>query len=344
MQLKVGELARRCGLTVRTLHHYDDIGLLRPSARSDAGYRLYNRDDVARLQQIQALRSLGVSLADVGAILDRQERSVSSVIEQQLKLLDQQIARQIRLRERLAQLHQQCIAGQKPTLADWLEALELMSMYEKYFSEDELRQLPFYNRNAASDACWAELAEEAARLMHEGVSSQEPQAQDLARRWMVRLERDTAADPALLAKLDAMHLNEPALQQQTGITREVSDYVLRAFAESKLVIYERYLDTDAFAFMRKHYLESMREWPRLIAELRKAQREGLGPDDEAVQQLARRWLALFRAYAGDDPQTQQRIRQANQQEPGLMEGTWVDDGLLRYLGQAVDVLTAPATR
>lgn len=48
MMLKVGELARRSGLTVRTLHHYDSIGLLKPSGRSDAGYRLYNRDDVAR--------------------------------------------------------------------------------------------------------------------------------------------------------------------------------------------------------------------------------------------------------------------------------------------------------
>ncbi len=170
MQLKVGELARRCGLTVRTLHHYHDIGLLRPSARSDAGYRLYSRDDVARLQQIQALRSLGVSLADIGAILDRQALSVSTVIEQQLTQLDQQIARQVRLREKLVQLHRQCVTGQEPALADWLETLELMSVYEKYFSEDELCQLPFYNRNAASDTCWIELAEEAARLLHDEVS------------------------------------------------------------------------------------------------------------------------------------------------------------------------------
>jgi hypothetical protein len=49
MALKIGELARRTGLTVRTLHHYDAIGLLKPSARSDAGYRLYGRNDVARL-------------------------------------------------------------------------------------------------------------------------------------------------------------------------------------------------------------------------------------------------------------------------------------------------------
>jgi DNA-binding transcriptional MerR regulator len=65
--LKVGELAARAGLTVRALHHYDSIGLLTPSARSDAGYRLYGRDDVARLHQIQTLRAFGMALANIGA-------------------------------------------------------------------------------------------------------------------------------------------------------------------------------------------------------------------------------------------------------------------------------------
>ncbi|WP_263404975.1 MerR family DNA-binding transcriptional regulator [Pseudomonas aeruginosa] len=55
MLLKVGELAKQTGLTVRALHHYDDIGLLQPSARSDAGYRLYTPKDITRLHQIQAL-------------------------------------------------------------------------------------------------------------------------------------------------------------------------------------------------------------------------------------------------------------------------------------------------
>ncbi|OYV00420.1 MAG: MerR family transcriptional regulator, partial [Burkholderiales bacterium PBB5] len=69
MQLKVGELAQRSGLTVRALHHYEQIGLLTPSARSSAGYRLYGRDDVARLHAIQALRGLGLALKDIGPML-----------------------------------------------------------------------------------------------------------------------------------------------------------------------------------------------------------------------------------------------------------------------------------
>ena len=50
--LKVGELARRTGLTIRTLHHYDEIGLLKPSLHTDVGHRLYRAGDVARLQQV----------------------------------------------------------------------------------------------------------------------------------------------------------------------------------------------------------------------------------------------------------------------------------------------------
>lgn len=77
MSLKVGELAKRCGLTVRTLHHYDQIGLLRPSARSGSGYRLYGRSDIARLHQIQVLRKLGLSLAEIGGWLDEAPVSLS---------------------------------------------------------------------------------------------------------------------------------------------------------------------------------------------------------------------------------------------------------------------------
>ena len=69
MLLRVGELARRAGLTVRTLHHYDEIGLLQPSGRSASGYRLYSQADVQRLHAIQTLRHLGLALADIAGLL-----------------------------------------------------------------------------------------------------------------------------------------------------------------------------------------------------------------------------------------------------------------------------------
>ncbi|HET7683287.1 MAG TPA: MerR family transcriptional regulator [Marmoricola sp.] len=68
--LTVGQVAERLGITVRTLHHYDDIGLVRPSARSRAGYRLYTEADVTRLQHVVVYRRLGFSLEQVADLLD----------------------------------------------------------------------------------------------------------------------------------------------------------------------------------------------------------------------------------------------------------------------------------
>jgi MerR family transcriptional regulator, thiopeptide resistance regulator len=70
MSWSVSQVARMAGVTVRTLHHYDAIGLLRPSGRSAAGYRLYEHGDLERLQQVLAYRGLGMGLDKIAAVLD----------------------------------------------------------------------------------------------------------------------------------------------------------------------------------------------------------------------------------------------------------------------------------
>lgn len=67
--LTVGQVAAEFGVTVRTLHHYDEVGLLEPAERSPAGYRLYTDDDLTRLRQVVAYRRLGFSLEEVAAVL-----------------------------------------------------------------------------------------------------------------------------------------------------------------------------------------------------------------------------------------------------------------------------------
>src|SRR3954454_18714659 len=102
--LKIGELARRTGLTIRTLHHYDEIGLLRPSLRTESGHRLYAAGDVARLQQVVSLRQLGFSLEEIGACLDRPDFSPTEVIRLHLARLREQVELQRQLCARLEAL------------------------------------------------------------------------------------------------------------------------------------------------------------------------------------------------------------------------------------------------
>ena len=187
--LKVGELAARAGLTVRTLHHYDSIGLLRPSARSDAGYRLYDRDDVARLHRIQARRAFGMSLSDIGLYLDSPQGSPLAIVERQLAVLERQMLEAEHMRRQLQRLRTELAHGGQPDLSTWLHSLEqMMSVYEKYFTKDELDQLPMYHDDGVK-ARWKALVDEAASLMR----SAPPDAdapRDLARRWLDAFERN----------------------------------------------------------------------------------------------------------------------------------------------------------
>src|SRR5207249_1460486 len=99
--LKVCELAKRTGLTIRTLHHYDEIGLLAPSGRTESGHRLYTADDVARLQQIVSLRQLGFALEEIKDCLDRAGFSPLEVIGMHVARLREQMQFQGELCERL---------------------------------------------------------------------------------------------------------------------------------------------------------------------------------------------------------------------------------------------------
>src|SRR5580765_3510506 len=92
--LKVGELAKRTGLTIRTLHHYDEIGLLRPSLHTESGHRLYTAADVARLQQVISLRQLGFALEEIGACLNQADFSPLEVIRLHVERLREQSALQ----------------------------------------------------------------------------------------------------------------------------------------------------------------------------------------------------------------------------------------------------------
>ncbi|NIH78149.1 MerR family transcriptional regulator [Amycolatopsis viridis] len=92
----IGELSRRTGLPVKTIRFYSDEGLLPPADRTGSGYRLYDVTAMARLELIKTLRELGLGLAEVSAVLDR-ETSVSRLAQRHLDALDEQI-RRLRLR------------------------------------------------------------------------------------------------------------------------------------------------------------------------------------------------------------------------------------------------------
>ena len=198
--------------------------------------------------------------------------------------------------------------GTEPELADWLTTLELMNMYDKYFSQEELARLPMYRRGPNDDAGWLALIADVRRQMDDGAPPEDPRSQALALRWMTLLLRDTNGDPRLLVKLNQMHEREPAMQEHIGISPAMRDYIVRAFSESKLRLYEKHLTPDEARFMRAHYHDRAGEWPALMArEVETQCRDGLlrhsWPDLESFKERGswadRRKARPYNLFYGD---------------------------------------------
>ena len=139
--LKVGELAKRTGLTVRTLHHSDEIGLLRPSLHTESGHRLYTAGDVARLQQVLSLRQLGFSLEEVAGCLDRAGFSPLEVVRLHIARLREQIGLQQKLCDRLEAVANHLQAAGEVSANELIQTIKEITMIASYYTPEQLESL-----------------------------------------------------------------------------------------------------------------------------------------------------------------------------------------------------------
>lgn len=132
---KVGALAKATGVTVRTLHHYDEIGLLQPSARLTGGHRLYDSDDVARLYRIIRLRQLGLPLSRVADVLAEPEWQLAPAIERHLAETRHRAAMASRLCTRLAAMASELARQEHPSAREMFSTLEEMIIMDGSFGD-----------------------------------------------------------------------------------------------------------------------------------------------------------------------------------------------------------------
>ena len=120
---RIGELARETGLTVRTLHHYDQLGLLSPLSRTEGWHRCYTSGDVRRLHRIVALRSLGISLEEIGTFLDG-EPDPTGLLRRQLDVVEERIRKASDLRVRLLDVLNNLGRSAEPSARQLLQLIE----------------------------------------------------------------------------------------------------------------------------------------------------------------------------------------------------------------------------
>jgi DNA-binding transcriptional MerR regulator len=237
-QLRVGELAKRTGLTVRTLHHYDEIGLLAPSKRTAAGYRLYGVRDVARLQQIVSLRQLGLSLEEIGDFLKRPDTSVKRVVSMLVARMREQIERQRELLELLERLEREWMADREPTIDEFIYSIEAMTMYEKYYTPEQRAQLEERRKTIGDERireveqAWPKLIAEVRAEMEKGTDPSSERARELAARWISLVAEFTGGDAGIAKSLGRMYRAEPEVRERTGIEPAMMEFIGKARAAS----------------------------------------------------------------------------------------------------------------
>ena len=218
-QWTVGELARKMGVTVRTLQYYDREGLLKPSAFSAGGRRRYSDKDVVQLHQILSFKYLGFSLEQIKeCILPLDSPAeVAAALEGQSKALEQQIDQLQQVRAALNALHEEVLGLKEVNFKKYAEIIELIRMdnpnYWVWKSLDPSLtnhvQARFGGDPARGEkmfATYRQLLDEAVTLKQAGENPDSEKSEALAARWWGMIEEFTGGDFTLLGKL--MEFNE----------------------------------------------------------------------------------------------------------------------------------------
>jgi MerR family transcriptional regulator, thiopeptide resistance regulator len=235
--MKVGELAKKTGISVRTLHHYDEIGLLVPSGKTEAGHRIYLEPEVKRLQQIMSLRAVGFSLERIKELLDEEKLSLQDALAIHLNHLQTEMMERQKLIDEVQSMAEKISSlSQHPSVNDLLDLIEATKMFEKYYSPEQLATLKDRADALGSDGMtkaqddWTKLIAEVKAEMEKGTDPKSERVQSLACRWQALIDQFTGGDPAIAASLSKMYAEEGNQKASRGMM----DDGVSAFIQSAL--------------------------------------------------------------------------------------------------------------
>ena len=222
MSLTVGQMAEVAGVTVRTLHHYDALGLLTPDARSEAGYRLYDDADCERLQEILFYRELGFGLEEINAILRDPEYDRAGALQNQRDLL---VVRKDRLQTMIGAVETALDAQEKGITMTKEEMFEAFGDFDPKVHEAEVeerwagsaleqskRRTKTYGKDQWKEAMaeGESITTELAELLKAGGAPEEVAAMDQAEQHRLHIDRwFYECSHAMHAGLGDMYVGDP---------------------------------------------------------------------------------------------------------------------------------------
>ncbi len=250
--MTVGEVAKKMGVTVRTLQYYDRVGLLSPSAESEGGRRLYTDKDLIQLHQILSLKHLGFSLEEIKNNLVSLENpeEVANVLSEQAAAVQRKIEALTEALKDIEMLKEEVKQMQTVDFkkyADIIVNLQMKNEYYwliKYFDDEMLDHIRSrFNQNSGLTMIntFQNLREEAIHFKNNGVRPESEKGQALAKAFWDMVMEFTGGDMSMLPKLMEMgkfDSTDPQWQQKQAAANE--------FIEPALDIYFTKLGINPF--------------------------------------------------------------------------------------------------
>ena len=224
--LKVAAVARRTGVSVRTLHYYEEIGLLSPTGRTASGHRLYAQQDILRLQQIRSLQQLGMSLSEIADCFQEGRIDARGVVRDHLERVRKERDALGDLEALLGKILAVLDEGEHDdasTTETFLKTVETITMLDKYFSPEQQKQLQ--DHEARGTETVTPVVMDLQKALDSGEAPDGPRAQTLIQRWYEALDEVTGGDQAMVESIHRMLHDEQQARESHGISDALFAYM-----------------------------------------------------------------------------------------------------------------------
>lgn len=314
---KVHEFAKLAGVTVKALHHYDRLGLLQPS-RTTSGYRIYREDDLQRLEQIIALKFLGVPLKQIKAVLDRTPAELQAALRMQRDAIEEKrehlarAIRAIRAAEEALESGQPASAAILKKIIEVIEMQNDVEVMKRYYSSEEewQRRKRYYEEGPSQE--WQQLYRDIVDSLDADPAGD--RAQDLAGRWLHLSMRACAGDAehqtdSRVAWMDREHWPPTMKRRMAEFNLEaVNGFVQRASANCR----KKYFSEDGWRKWVEIRMQAPMSGPNMWqvrVDLFRDIHASIGgdPASERAQSLASRWSAHLEQWSQGDTSVKQGL-------------------------------------
>lgn len=238
--MRIGDVAKLVGATVRTLHHYHQIGLLIPSHLTEGGHRLYTEKDIQKLYQIAALKNFGFALDEIRDMLGTTTSDPTQLIKIQLDKANEALSRQMELCHALREIQQSLENCHSPSIQEMAEIIMMMQMNTKqYLSEEQIAELKLRYKSSSDQETiqreeeWFSFIDQLKTCKADKIAVDAPQAQMLADYWTAFITSTTGNNAELSDAVHRFHADNPNNRMNYGLSPELFAYLQQILSAKK---------------------------------------------------------------------------------------------------------------